>query len=212
MDSDEARMVGRRVRQLRKARDKSLEVVAGLAGISAGHLSRIERGERALDRHSLIVALADALEVSPSDLTRLPVPAPANGHTDSAINAVRQALMAVGQHLPGGQVLPVRVLRARLTAIVDAHCTHVRPGDVGAALPALIRDLYSSIEAGRDVAELLDLVVLLHTQVTVGWLRVVGAPLDLRWQDLAAPAVPGSVRHGRDRRTAHTFPPRRCCT
>lgn len=53
---------------------------------------------------------------------------------------------------------------------------------LGAALPALIRDLHTSIVAGRDVAELLDLVVLLHSQATVGWLRRVGGSLDLRSQ------------------------------
>ncbi|MBV9058095.1 MAG: helix-turn-helix domain-containing protein [Pseudonocardiales bacterium] len=53
----------------------SLRVVVELAGISAGHLSRIENGQRALDRRSLIVALADALQVSPTELASLPIPA-----------------------------------------------------------------------------------------------------------------------------------------
>jgi hypothetical protein len=113
---------------------------------------------------------------------KLPLPAPGNGHTDSATEAVRHALQAVSDHLPGGQVLPVDALRVRVAALIDAHGRCDPPGDVGAALPALIRDLHSSIAAGRDVAELLDLVIILHTQVTVGWLRVVGASLDLRWQ------------------------------
>jgi transcriptional regulator with XRE-family HTH domain len=60
---------------------KSPQVIAGLAGVSAANLSRIENGLRALDRHSEIVALAAALEISPSELTKLPVPAPGNGHT-----------------------------------------------------------------------------------------------------------------------------------
>jgi hypothetical protein len=47
------------------------------------------------------------------ELTRLPVPAPVNGHTDSAIAAVDLALMAVSHDLPDGQVLPVEELRAR---------------------------------------------------------------------------------------------------
>ena len=51
-------------------------------------------------------------------------------------------------------------------------------------MPALIRDLHTSIAAGRDVAELLDLAVLLHCNATVGWLRVAGASLELR--ELAA--------------------------
>jgi tetratricopeptide (TPR) repeat protein len=49
-------------------------------------------------------------------------------------------------------------------------------------LPGLIRDLHTSIAAGRDVAQLLELVVLLHSGATPGWLRVAGAELDLREQ------------------------------
>jgi transcriptional regulator with XRE-family HTH domain len=43
-------------------------VIVGLAGISESYLSLLETGKRALDRRSLIVALATALEVSPSEL------------------------------------------------------------------------------------------------------------------------------------------------
>src|ERR1700742_5236756 len=75
-----ARMIGQRLKQIRLARGKGLVVVAGLAGMSKSKLDMIERGESALDKLSDIVALAGALEVSPSDLVRLPVPAPANGH------------------------------------------------------------------------------------------------------------------------------------
>jgi len=67
MDFDDARTIGQRVRQVRYARGKSLRVIAALAGISASHLSRIERGERALDRRSETVALASALQISPSE-------------------------------------------------------------------------------------------------------------------------------------------------
>jgi len=183
MDADEARTIGRRVRQIRDARGKSLRVVAGLAGMSASHLWRIEHGERALDLSEL-VALAEVLEIAPSELIRLPVPAPANGHTDAAVQAVFVALMAARRDRPGGQVLPVEALRERVTATVQAHCRCDRGGEVGAALPALIRDLHTSITAGRDVAELLDLAVLLHCNATVGWLRVAGASLELR--ELAA--------------------------
>jgi hypothetical protein len=79
----------------------------------------------------------------------------------------------------------VEVLRARVIATVDAHCRCDRSGEVGAALPLLIRDLHSSIAAGRDVAELLDLAVLLHANATVGWLRVV-APASIELREMAA--------------------------
>ncbi len=92
MDGDGARPIGRRLRQIRQARRKSLRVVAGLAGISSSHLHRIETGVRPLDSLTVILALADALQVAPSDLITLPVPAPGNGPTDGAINAVRLAL------------------------------------------------------------------------------------------------------------------------
>ncbi|MGH3777295.1 MAG: helix-turn-helix domain-containing protein [Pseudonocardiaceae bacterium] len=174
---DDARTIGRRVRQIRYARRKSQRVVAGLAGISASHLSRIENGERALDRRSLIVALANALQVSPAELTALPVPAPANGHSDAAVGALRLALMAVGRHRPGGRVVGHEELRARADVVegLDYQCR-------GVELPGLIADLHSSLAAGRDVAELLELAVMTHAQTVRGWLLVVGAPLDLRWQ------------------------------
>jgi hypothetical protein len=113
---------------------------------------------------------------------RLPVPAPANGETDSTVHAVDLALTAVIHNLSEGQVLPVQVLRARVTATVDALCRCERERDVGAALPGLIGDLYASIAAGRDVAELLGLSAFLHTQVTVPWLSLSGASPDLRAQ------------------------------
>ncbi|MGH3934078.1 MAG: helix-turn-helix domain-containing protein [Pseudonocardiaceae bacterium] len=177
MDAEEARTIGARLRQIRNARRKSLRVVAELAGMSKSHLSQLERGERALDSRSETVALANALQIAPSELTRLPVPAPGNGGADANIAAVRLALMSVSRDRPGGQVLSVEELRDRARAIesVDYHRR-------GVALPTLIRDLHTSIAAGRDVAELLELVVMVYAQTVRGWLLVLGAPLDLRWQ------------------------------
>jgi transcriptional regulator with XRE-family HTH domain len=192
VDADGARTIGQRLRQIRRARRKSLRVVAELAGVSKSHLDRIERGEVALDRVSEILALAEALEIAPSELIRLPIPAPANGHTDSAIKAVFLALMAASRNRPGGQVLPVEALRARITAVMDAHCDG-RSSEVGASLPGLIQDLHTSIAAGRDVAALLDLAVLLHSHVSVGWLRVAGAATELR--ELAAELASRIAEH-----------------
>jgi transcriptional regulator with XRE-family HTH domain len=178
---DDPLTIGRRLRQIRNARRKSMRVVAGLSGISEATLCRIENGLRALDSRSEIVALANALQIAPSELTRIDVPAPANGDADSAIEAVRLALMAVNHHHPGGVVLPVEALRRRVDALIGAICL----GDqrlTGRELPGVIRDLHASIAAGRDVAQLLDLAALLHTQGTIGWLRTAGASVDLREQ------------------------------
>jgi transcriptional regulator with XRE-family HTH domain len=62
--------------------------------MSTSTLHRIEHGQRPVTL-SEIVALANALEIAPSELTRLPIPAPANGHTDSTTEAVRLALDAI---------------------------------------------------------------------------------------------------------------------
>jgi transcriptional regulator with XRE-family HTH domain len=90
MDADDTRTIGRRIRRIRKARDKSLQVIAGLAGMSKSTLHRTEHGQRELTL-SEIVALAGALEIAPSTLIRLPILAPANGPT-AAANRTIQAL------------------------------------------------------------------------------------------------------------------------
>lgn len=180
MDEPTDSTIGRRVRLIRLSRGKSLAVVAGLAGISPSFLSRLESGERSLDRRSLIVALANALQVAPSELTSLPVPAPGDGAADAAVDAIRAALQAVALGVPAGQIQPVEQLAARVHAVLDAkqRCLHA---EVGLVLPGLIRDLHTSIEAGRNDGELLRLAVLLHHGGTGAFLHGVGAPADLCW-------------------------------
>jgi len=171
--------IGRKLRQLRHARGKSLSVVAGLAGISKSYLSRLESGERALDRRSLI--LANALDVAPSAITGAELALPGEAGDDRALAEVRLALLAVSMGEPRGEVQPVEQLTARVHAVVAAQneCHSIA---VGAALPSLIRDLHSTAGAGRDEREVLRLLALAHMQCTQAWLTMVGAPTDLAWQ------------------------------
>lgn len=76
---DATRTIGLRVRQFRKARDKSLRVIAGLAGMSSSTLHRIEHGQRELTL-SEIVALGNALEIHPAKLIGLSILAPTTDH------------------------------------------------------------------------------------------------------------------------------------
>ncbi|MGH3720062.1 MAG: helix-turn-helix domain-containing protein [Pseudonocardiaceae bacterium] len=178
MDVDyDARTIGRRLRQVRHSRGKSLRVVAGLVGIGKSQLSQIERGESCPSLR-LIVALANVLEIAPSELTRLPLPAPANGHTDSTTEAVRLALDAIDIDRPGGLVLPVAVLRDQVTRINQQRLACRFP-EVAADLPRLIRNLHTTLATGADHAELLDLAVYLHVHVTRFWLIEAAAPADL---------------------------------
>jgi len=178
MDAEEARTIGWRLRRIREDRGKSLRVIAGLAGgMSTSTLHRIEHGQRAVTL-SEIVALANALEIAPSELTRLPVPAPANGHTDSTTEAVRLALDAIDIDRPDGLVLPVAALRDQV-AQIHAQRRACQFAEVATDLPGLIRNLHTTLDTGTDHGELLDLAVYLHVHVTRLWLYRVSAPTDL---------------------------------
>lgn len=181
MGGGEHSEIGRRLRQIRHARGNSLNVIAGLAGISASYLSRLESGERALDRRSLIVALANALEVAPSEITGAGVSTPGALAEDRSMNAVRLALVSIGMGEPRGQVVPVEGLAARVTDLLTAQ-RECRYDQVGAALPGLIRDLHTTVDAGRAERAVLRLLTLTHVQGTQAWLMDIGASIDLAWQ------------------------------
>lgn len=173
--------IGHRLRQIRHARRKSLRVVAGLAGISPSYLSRLESGERALDRRSLISALAKALEVAPSEITGSANTTPGGLDEDRSLSAVRLALLSISMNEPRGAVLPVEALAARVDEVLDAQ-RECRYADVGESLPSLIRDLHTTVHAGHDDEHVLRLVALTHVQGTQAWLMDVGASMDLGWQ------------------------------
>ncbi|WP_083753084.1 helix-turn-helix domain-containing protein [Actinosynnema sp. ALI-1.44] len=82
MDIEETH-IGRRVRELRGWRGLSLTALAELSGMSVGHLSRIETGERPVTKRKTLESLAHALRVSPVELTGSPHPvARSKGHED----------------------------------------------------------------------------------------------------------------------------------
>ncbi|WP_280264644.1 helix-turn-helix domain-containing protein [Nocardia wallacei] len=83
--------VGRRLRDIRNWRGQTLEVTAGLAGISFGHLGRLERGEKALTNRATLEALAHALQVSPLEFS----PAPWQTAADDATAGAHAGLVAI---------------------------------------------------------------------------------------------------------------------
>ena len=112
---------------------KAQVVIAELAGITGPTLARIEHGEHAPDSLSQIVALANALQIPLSELTRLPVPAP-DGYTDPPLR--RCACRWTRSKVRAGWSLPVELLRDRAAQIHQQHraCYTV---EVGTALPGL---------------------------------------------------------------------------
>jgi transcriptional regulator with XRE-family HTH domain len=61
--------IGRRIARQRRRRGLSQVVVAGLVGRSESWLSQVERGRRSIDSHSVLVRLAEILDVDISQLT-----------------------------------------------------------------------------------------------------------------------------------------------
>ncbi|MGH3938501.1 MAG: helix-turn-helix domain-containing protein [Pseudonocardiaceae bacterium] len=181
MDGGEVKSVGALLRKIRLKRGLTLEVVAGLAGITAGFLSRVERGEVPLERLSHWKGVAAALGVPLWELLRLELPAPGNGHTNSATEAVQDALDAAQAGYPGGELLPVSVLQQRVARALKLD-QQARFREVGRVLPELIRDLHTAVAAGRDLGTLLPLGVMLHVQVTGNWLTYAVAHIDVRRQ------------------------------
>jgi len=83
---------------IRRRRGLSLEVVAGLAGISGGYLSMLENGRRGFNRRGLLEDLASALGCSVADLTGQPyLPADrASADALAALPSIRLALNDFG--------------------------------------------------------------------------------------------------------------------
>lgn len=83
--------IGERVAAYRRRRGLSQTVLAGLIGRSESWVSQVERGLRSVDKMSVILDLAQALNVTPDQLigTRPWVLAPNGQHTADGLSEVR---------------------------------------------------------------------------------------------------------------------------
>jgi transcriptional regulator with XRE-family HTH domain len=125
---DDARTIGARARMIRRRRGLSLDVVAGLAGISPAYLSMLERGQRGFNRRGLLEDLADAVGCSVIDLTGQPYlpPDPASADALSTLPAVNIAFHECGLFdAPDVPTRPVEQLAA-LVAAVNPHVDETR--------------------------------------------------------------------------------------
>jgi len=136
--------IGARVRLIRRRRGLSLDVAAGLAGISKPYLSQLETGQRYFNRRGLLEDLARALGCSVADLTGQPYLPPNRGSADAlaTLPGIRVAL-----HDYGPDDVPDVVPRS-LDALVswaeraDDHRDHSRYSMAGNDLGTLITELH----------------------------------------------------------------------
>ncbi|WP_242888370.1 helix-turn-helix domain-containing protein [Actinomadura litoris] len=137
--------IGARLRALRRWRGMSLRTLADLADLSQGFLSKVENGKQPLDRRSHIAAVAQALQVSETDLmggphlTQDPVQSGPHVH----IPALRVALQTNG--IKASATDRARPLAELVVEVRDGleplrrACDYVA---IGERLPAVLDELY----------------------------------------------------------------------
>lgn len=131
----------------------NLSATAGLAGLSVSYLSMIERGLRPVTKRAVLESIANALRVSPVELTGAPYPpSPEDG------SLAAQSAMAALADLLGGWTIgevpdaPARPLPEVLGALREFHAARNSSGPRAAGdyptqvatLAPLIRDLLAA--------------------------------------------------------------------
>jgi transcriptional regulator with XRE-family HTH domain len=142
--------IGQRARTIRRRRGLSLDVAAGLAGISAGYLSRLERGQRSFERRGLLDDLAAALGCAVADLTGQPYLPPDRATADAlaALPAVSLALHDTTlDDAPDTHARPLAML-AELAAEANRHTDETRYALAGRDLGAILTELHLHVVAG----------------------------------------------------------------
>lgn len=192
MDPESDFDLARRLRQLRSWRGKRLIVVAGLAGISESYLSRLERGERRLNNRRLIARLADALDVSPSELLGHPARLADSMMigAQATVPAVRLALITHRLGAPlafRGSGRGVRELEAEAQRAVALRTDCDMPG-LGAMLPELLIDLHAVVASSGGDDRLSALEGLMHGYASASaMLHMLGYPME-GWEAAARSA------------------------
>jgi transcriptional regulator with XRE-family HTH domain len=165
MDSGEASSIGARARMIRKRRGLPLEVVAGLAGISAPYLSMLERGLRGFNRRGLVHDLADALGCSVADLTGQPYLAPdrQSAEAAAAVTEISAALHdATLDDLPDIPARPVTEL-VKASALAHDCADDARYAMAGQGLGALLVELQIHAVTGNSDTRRVALPALVET-------------------------------------------------
>jgi transcriptional regulator with XRE-family HTH domain len=141
---DEAKALGRRVRELRCWRRLTLREAAGLAGFSFSFWGQVERGEKPVANRTTLEAMASALRVHPAELTGQPWAQqdPAAADAQAGLVAIETALeryeLGVDPEIP---VRPWPQIQADLDRLVRLHHHVVDYTAQGELTPTLIAEL-----------------------------------------------------------------------
>jgi len=141
--------IGERIGMYRRRRGLSQLRLGGLINRSEDWVSKVERGEIPIDRLSVLISVAGALQVTLADLLRDHRHPRDNGQGEHhLVVAMRQTLIRLPT-LAGGAPRPLEVLAADLDAVNDlrqgANYTQAL-----AAMPKLLTDLQTAAAALGD--------------------------------------------------------------
>lgn len=153
MDAGEASVIGARARMIRRRRGLSLDVAAGLAGISKPYLSALERGQRGFNRRGLLDDLAEALGCSVADLAGQPYPPPDRGTADALATLPGISLAINDCTLDDVPDLPARPVAQLVSAAAaaNAHLDAARFSLAGRELGVLLTETHvAAVTGGAD--------------------------------------------------------------
>lgn len=168
--------IGRRARMIRKRRGLSLEVVAGLAGITKGYLSMLENGQRGFQRRGLIEDLASALGCSVADLTGQPYLPGDRATAEAQLVIAEITPLLYEDSVPDLPARPVDQL-ARQAAQANTHCDEARIALAGRQLGALLTELQIHAASGTRATRHTALTALVESYVVAfGVARALGHP------------------------------------
>lgn len=139
--------IGSRVREIRAWRGMNLSATAGLSGMSVSYLSMIERGQRPVTRHAVLESLANALRVSPEELTGRPyAPAdPLSSEAHAGIAAIEAALDAHDLGVdPGGTPRSWPDLAQAVQRLNDVLRADADYAALGGVIPGLLAELHAT--------------------------------------------------------------------
>lgn len=164
---------------IRRRRGLGLETAAGLAGMSKGYLSMLERGQRRFERRGLLEDLADALGCSVADLTGQPYIPPDRDSVDAlaTLPAISVALYdATLDDVPDIRARPLDEL-ARWASDANEHSANSRYSLAGRHLGPLLAELHVHAATGDNDTRRAALAALTEACfVAAGSARSLGNP------------------------------------
>ncbi|MGH3947363.1 MAG: helix-turn-helix domain-containing protein [Pseudonocardiaceae bacterium] len=177
MNADDARSIGARARMTRRRRGLSLEVVAGLAGITAGYLSMLERGQRGFNRRGLLDDLAAALGCAVADLTGQPYLAPDRATADAMTTVPGIELAVHDTTLDEVPDIPARPIAdlVKLARQANGHCDEARYALAGQDFGAVLSELHVHAATGDSDIRRVALAALVEACIAAsGMVRALG--------------------------------------